>query len=96
MAATLNLPSAAAIRALISENSILEVQVTANARHADLRLSSDSDPPILIVRTTVVAEYGKANKAVIALVAKALGIPASNIELLRGATGRRKLLRVPT
>ncbi len=96
MAANPSLPPAAAIRALINDNGILEVQVTANARHADLRLPADGDPPILIVRTTVIAEHGKANTAVIALVAKALGIPASDIELVRGATGRRKLLRVPT
>ena len=39
-------------------------------------------------------EDGKANKAVTRLLAKALGIAPSRLELVRGATGRDKLFRV--
>ena len=37
---------------------------------------------------------GRANKAVCALLAEALGVPASAVTISRGATSRRKQLRV--
>lgn len=43
---------------------------------------------------TVVPEDGKANKAVVKLLAHALGVPKSRLELVRGATSRDKLFRL--
>jgi uncharacterized protein len=48
----------------------------------------------LRVRVTVVPEDGKANKAVIKLLAKSLGVAKTRLELLRGASGRDKVFRV--
>ncbi|WP_249139041.1 DUF167 domain-containing protein [Actibacterium sp. MT2.3-13A] len=46
------------------------------------------------VYVTTVPEAGKANAAVVKLLAKALGVPKSRLELLRGQTGRDKIFRV--
>lgn len=49
---------------------------------------------VLRVRVRVAAEDGAANQAVIALIAKSLGAPKSNVRLLSGATARLKQLAV--
>jgi uncharacterized protein (TIGR00251 family) len=46
------------------------------------------------VYVTVVPEAGKANAAVIKLLAKALGVPKSRLELIRGETARDKIFRI--
>jgi uncharacterized protein YggU (UPF0235/DUF167 family) len=43
---------------------------------------------------TATPEGGKANGAVLKLLAAALGQPVSTLELLRGSTGRNKIVRV--
>ncbi|MBY6165364.1 DUF167 domain-containing protein [Pseudooceanicola nitratireducens] len=43
------------------------------------------------VYTTTVPEGGKANKSVIALLAKAMGVPKSALTLVRGGTSRDKV-----
>ena len=43
---------------------------------------------------TAVAEDGKANAAVVKLLAKAWKLPKTSISLVSGATGRRKLLQI--
>ncbi|HHL21204.1 MAG TPA: DUF167 domain-containing protein [Aliiroseovarius sp.] len=48
----------------------------------------------LRVHVTVVPEDGKANKAVVKLLAHALGVPKSRLELIRGATSRDKVFRL--
>ena len=48
----------------------------------------------LLVRTTAAPADGKANKAVIRLVAAFLDIAPSRIRLVRGQTQRNKLLRI--
>ena len=48
----------------------------------------------LKARVTAVPEKGKANKALIARLSKALGIPKSSIELIAGDTSRKKILRI--
>ncbi|WP_137701535.1 DUF167 domain-containing protein [Marimonas lutisalis] len=49
---------------------------------------------VLKVYVTVVPEAGKANAAVQKLLAKALGVPKSRLELIRGASARDKLFRI--
>jgi hypothetical protein len=46
------------------------------------------------VRVTAAPEDGGANRAVIALLAEALGVAPSRIELARGAVSRDKLFRI--
>ena len=48
----------------------------------------------LRVYVTVAPEGGKANAAVIKLLAKALGVPKSSLVLIRGQSSRDKLLRI--
>jgi uncharacterized protein len=48
----------------------------------------------LRVSVTTVPEDGKANAAVIKLLASALGVPKSRLTLIRGATSRDKVFRL--
>lgn len=48
----------------------------------------------LKVAVTAPPVDGEANKAVVEAIAKALRVPKRNIEVIAGATGRRKTLRV--
>ena len=49
---------------------------------------------ILKVRLTAAPEKGKANEALIALLAKEYGVAKSNITILKGATSQRKLVEI--
>ena len=49
---------------------------------------------ILQVRIMAPPEGGKANKAIIALLAKTLDIAQSHITLISGATARRKIFKI--
>ncbi|MFV0360095.1 DUF167 domain-containing protein [Tropicimonas sp.] len=53
-----------------------------------------ADATGLRVLVTAVPEDGKANAGVQKLLAHALGIPKSRLELIRGATARDKVFRV--
>jgi hypothetical protein len=46
------------------------------------------------VYVTTVPEDGKATATVVKLLAKALGVPKSRLDLVRGATARDKVFRV--
>ena len=50
---------------------------------------------VLLVRVTAPPIEGKANDAVVALLAKALGTPRGAIQVVRGASGRTKRVSVP-
>lgn len=52
----------------------------------------DDGTSVLRIRVKAVPDKGKANQAVIALLAKNLGCPKSEITLLRGETARLKTL----
>ena len=83
-------PASDLIAALIGEDGLLAVRVTPNAKAEMLSIEEGA----LKARVTVVPEDGKANKAVIALLAKALGVPKSSISLVRGQTSRDKQFRI--
>ncbi len=83
-------PDPAAIRALADAEGRLALRVTPNAKAESLAIEDGQ----LRVRVTVVPEDGKANKAVIALLAKALGVSKSSLEIVRGETARDKLVRI--
>jgi uncharacterized protein (TIGR00251 family) len=48
----------------------------------------------LAVRVRAVPEKGKANTALIALMAKHLGLPKRDLDVIRGATSRLKTVRI--
>ncbi len=49
---------------------------------------------VVKVRVRAIAEGGEANRAVMDLLAKALGVPKRNVRLLTGATSRLKQVAV--
>ena len=65
------------------------------SRNAVQGLASEADGTRVIkVAVTAVPEGGKANAAVIKLLAKAWGVPRSAVDVVVGATERRKVLHV--
>ncbi len=85
-----DLPPADAVRALIDGEGRLSIRVTPGARIAALEVADGR----LLAKVRAKPEDGKANEAVIELVAAALGVGASRVRLLRGGTSREKMLAV--
>lgn len=83
-------PSAEAIRALADGQGRLALRVTPGARIETLEITDGR----LLAKVRAKPEDGKANAAVLALLAQALGVAPSRLELLRGATSREKLVRI--
>ncbi|MFA7603856.1 MAG: DUF167 domain-containing protein [Novosphingobium sp.] len=86
-----DLPPAEAIRALADGEGRLAVRVTPGARVETLEIAGGR----LLAKVRAKPEDGKANVAVIALVAAGLGLAPSRLTLLRGATSREKLIGLP-
>ena len=84
------LPPTEAIRALADGEGRLAVRVTPGARTEALEITGGK----LIARVRAKPEDGKANAAVVDLVARGLGLAPSRLSLLRGATSRLKLLQI--
>ncbi len=95
MAKPRGLPEAAEILRLVDESRRLTVRVVPGARADAIVLPGDADSAPLQVRITQIAEDGKANAAVLALLAKAVGLPKSALEIVQGATARTKVIRLP-
>ena len=57
-------------------------------------LMQTREGPALRVAVTEAAEKGRANRAIIALLARALGVPKSAITMVRGEGSRLKLVHV--
>ncbi|RCW84801.1 DUF167 domain-containing protein [Paracoccus lutimaris] len=75
---------------LAQPGSEIAIRVTPRASRNAVTLDGD----MIRVSVTVVPEDGKANAAVIKLLAKALGVAKSRLVLVRGATARDKLFRI--
>jgi uncharacterized protein YggU (UPF0235/DUF167 family) len=74
---------------------VLAVKAAPKAsRDAILGVMATPDGHALKVAVTAAPDKNKANVAVAALVAKALGVPKSAVQVIAGATDRRKLLHV--
>ena len=86
----LDCPPAGAIHALVDGEGRLAVRVTPGARREGLEIADGR----LIVKVRAKPKDGEANGAVLALLAQALDIPGSRLELVRGATAREKLFRL--
>ena len=68
-----------------------EISLRATPKAARDRLTIDADT--LRAWVTAVPENGKANAAIQAMLAAAMGIPPSDLELIRGQTARDKTFR---
>ena len=85
-----DLPDPAAIRALADPQGRLAVRVTPGARVESLEIVDGR----LLAKVRVKPEDGKATDAVLSLLAQALGVGTSRLQLLRGATSREKLVGI--
>ncbi|MDO5893806.1 DUF167 domain-containing protein [Agrobacterium sp. Azo12] len=74
----------------------LSVRLTPNGGRDVLEKQETSadDDVVLKARVSAVPENGKANKALIALLAKSLRVPKSTISFISGETARKKILRI--
>ena len=81
---------------LLPDGVRLHLRVTPNAGldRIDGFETRDDGATVLRVRVSAVPDKGKANTAVIAVLANALGVPKSMITLLTGDTSRLKTLHV--
>lgn len=81
---------------LLPDGVRLHLRVTPNAGldRIDGFETRDDGATVLRVRVSAVPDKGKANTAVIAVLAKALGVPKSAITLVTGDTSRLKTLHV--
>jgi uncharacterized protein len=84
-------PPAEAIRALADADGRLAIRVTPGAKVEMLEIADGR----LLAKVRVKPEDGKANAAVLELLADALGMAVSRLRLLRGATSREKLIQLP-
>ena len=83
-------PPAEAIRALADSAGRLALRVTPGARGEAIVI----DQGVVQVKVRAKPQDGAANSAVLTLLAAALGIAPSRLQLLRGATGRDKLVQL--
>jgi uncharacterized protein YggU (UPF0235/DUF167 family) len=75
--------------------NILQVRVTPKASMNAVKVEDNPDGSKLIrVYITTVPEGGKANEAVIKLLAKELGISKSSLTITRGLTSRNKTIHI--
>ena len=79
-----DVPPAEAIRALADSEGRLALRVTPGARSEGIELGEGR----VLVKVRAKPQDGAANAAVLALLAKALGVATSRLQMLRGATGR--------
>jgi len=87
-----SMPPATAILALVDANGGLKVRVSPGASADAVALPASGG--LLVVRTTAPPQDGKANEAILQLLAKALDRPVTSLDLVRGATSRNKLIRL--
>ena len=75
---------------LARPGSRLTLRVTPRAS----RNAIDAEGAVLRIYVTTVPEGGKANAAVLKLLAKALGVPKSRLRIVQGETGRDKVVEI--
>ena len=85
-----NLPDREALTALIDGGGRLGLRATPNAGQNAMSIEDGQ----LRVRVTAAPEEGKANAAIVKLAATALGIAPGRISVIRGETGRDKVLKI--
>jgi len=76
---------------LAKPGEVLSLRVTPKAARETVRVQQGGG---IRVTVTVVPEKGKANAAVIGLMSRALKVPKSRLEIVKGAQGRDKKLKI--
>lgn len=75
--------------------TVFTVKVTPKASKNEVKETPQPDGSTLLrVYTTTVPEKGKANEVVLKLLAKHFGIAPSKLEVIQGATGRNKKVKL--
>ncbi len=75
--------------------SILRIKVTPKAKSERIKKEIAADGGVLYkIYVTAVAEDGKANEAVIRLLAEALDVSKSSVVITRGFTSREKFIQI--
>ena len=77
-----------------STGTIIFVDVTSGAKENLFPSGYNEWRQSIGCRVTAPASEGRANKAVIALVAKTLGVPASSVSIVSGMTASHKRIHV--
>lgn len=73
----------------------LRVRVTPKAKLSQIKKETLEDGSIYYkIYVNAVAEDGKANKAVIKLLAEAVGLPQSALTIIRGLTSKDKIIQI--
>ncbi|MFM5918559.1 MAG: DUF167 domain-containing protein [Novosphingobium sp.] len=85
-----DLPPPDAIRGLADDQGRLALRVTPGARIEAMELGEG----VVLIKIRAKPHDGAANEAVLDLLAQALGIATSRLRMLRGATGRDKLVQI--
>ncbi len=67
----------------------MTIKAHPGARKNEIQVDTDGQVRVSVTQT---AQRGKANEALVVLLAKKLRVAKSRIEVLRGATGRQKTL----
>ena len=70
----------------------LELDIRVQSRASRNAVEIDSER--ITVRVTAVPESGKANDAVVALLARRLGVPKRSVQIVRGHKSRDKRIRI--
>ena len=78
--------------AAVAEASLLRLRVTPRAARDEV--VGWREPGVLAIRVSAPPVEGEANRAVTAVVARALRVPTSSITVVRGVRGRDKVVRV--
>tara|TARA_R110000822_G_scaffold128246_2_gene264053 strand:+ start:233 stop:523 length:291 start_codon:yes stop_codon:yes gene_type:complete len=80
----------------LAKDGELTVKVTPNAGENSISLPGKGGSDLtLLVRITATPENGKANAAVLKLLSKALGLPKTSLEIIRGHNARTKVIAIP-
>ena len=80
-----------------TDAAVLAVRVTPNAAATELAgWELEGDRPVLLVRLAAPPVDGKANAELVRFLTKELGCPKMDVAVVRGSTGRDKVVALPT
>lgn len=70
------------------------VTVVVRAGSRTRSITVDESTGIILVKTPTAPERGKANKAVVDILAEHFRVPKSQVSLIRGSASRRKIFKI--
>lgn len=81
----------------MSSPTQLALRVSPNARKSEFAgwTADEKGRPVLLVKLAAPPVDGKANEELVRFLSKELGVPKGSISLLRGASGRQKMVELP-